>query len=152
MRERGEILPSKFPPVVAPVLLFSLVESKLILPSHLKHLRRQRDTNLFARFQTRIANGLERFVERVYQPSLSWAVRHRMTVLAVFSAMALVMAGYCVGGRMGFVSFPSVDRQRITAILDLPDNTPLETTAQYMDRIASALEQVKSEFVDPGSG
>ncbi|EMI58332.1 efflux RND transporter permease subunit [Rhodopirellula sallentina] len=28
------------PPVVAPVLLFSLVESKLILPAHLKHIRR----------------------------------------------------------------------------------------------------------------
>ena len=29
----------QIPPVVAPVMLFSLIESKLILPSHLKHLR-----------------------------------------------------------------------------------------------------------------
>lgn len=29
----------QIPPIVAPVLLFSLVESKLILPAHLKHLR-----------------------------------------------------------------------------------------------------------------
>ena len=141
----------QIPPVVAPVLLFSLVESKLILPAHLKHLRLKDDTSRFARFQSGIAAGLERFVERCYQPTLDAAVRNRVTVLASFAAMALLMAGYCAGGRMGFVSFPSVDTQRITAMLDLPDDTPLDTTAKYMDRISAALEQVKREFVDPGT-
>ena len=142
----------QIPPVVAPVLLFSLIESKLILPSHLKHLRLKNRRNAFARLQANIAHGLERFVERAYQPSLNWAVRHRATVMAGFTAMGLAMAGYCMGGRMGFVSFPSVDRQRISAVLDLPDNTPLETTTEYAYRITDALEQIKKEFVDPGSG
>ena len=142
----------QIPPVVVPVLLFSLMESKLCLPAHLKHLRLKNETNAFDRFQRRIANGLERFVEQVYQPTLNWAMRHRPTVLASFLAMGLIMAGYCLGGRMKFVSFPSVDTQRITAILDLPDDTPLETTGKYMDRISAALEQVRKEFIDPGSG
>ena len=144
----------QIPPVVAPVLLFSLIESKLILPSHLKHLRVHRETKGFARFQAAIANGLERFIERVYQPTLRWAVHHRAIVMALFAAMGLAMAGYCVGGRMGFVSFPSVDRQRITAILDLPDDTPLETTAKYMERLEAGLDQLKKEekFIDPGTG
>ena len=142
----------QIPPVVAPVLLFSLIESKLILPAHLKHLRLKKRTNVFARFQGSIANGLERFIEVVYQPSLNWAVQNRMLVLSLFMAMGLAMIGYCVGGRMGFVSFPSVDRQRITAIIHLPDNTPLATTAKYVNRIADALEKLKREFVDPGTG
>ncbi len=29
---------------------------------------------------------------------------------------------------------------------------PLETTAKYMDRISAALDQIKDEFIDPGSG
>ena len=141
----------QIPPVVAPVLLFSLVESKLILPAHLKHLRIKPSTNAFSRFQSRIADGLERFVERVYQPTLKWAVRHRVSVLASFAAMGLLMTGYCMGGRMSFTSFPSVDRQRITAILDLPDDTPIEITAKYMERLSAALDQVKGEFIDPGN-
>lgn len=141
----------QIPPVVAPVLLFSLLESKLILPAHLKHLRIKPSTNAFSRFQSRIADGLERFVERVYQPALKWAVRHRVSVLASFAAMGLLMTGYCMGGRMSFTSFPSVDRQRITAILDLPDDTPIEITAKYMERLSTALDQVKGEFIDPGS-
>ena len=142
----------QIPPVVAPVLLFSLIESKFILPSHLRHLKYKPRTNFFARFQTMVANGLERFIVRVYQPTLNIAVRHRMIVLATFFAGGLAMIGYCLGGRLGFVSFPSVDRQRITAILDLPDDTPLATTAKYVKRMSNALDQVKKDFVDPGTG
>lgn len=140
------------PPVVAPVLLFSLIESKLILPAHLKHLRRERRKNWFARFQAKIARGLEIFIERVYQPSLALAVRHRAIVLASFGVMGLLMAGYCIGGRLEFVSFPSVDRRRISAILSLPSDTPLETTVQYIDRIEAALDQLGEEYVDPVTG
>ena len=142
----------QIPPVVAPVLLFSLVESKLILPAHLKHLTVPKRLGMIGRFQTGIADALERFITNVYQPTLTWAVANRAAVLSAFVAMALAMIGYCVGGRMGFVSFPSVDRQRITTILDLPDNTPYDTTAKYMQRISDAAEELQREFVDPGTG
>ncbi|HIG28606.1 MAG TPA: efflux RND transporter permease subunit [Verrucomicrobiales bacterium] len=142
----------QIPPVVAPVLLFSLLESKLILPAHLKHLRIREATGVFSRFQEKIARGLERFVQHFYQPSLNWAVQHRVAVLSGFVMMGLLMAGYCAGGRMGFTSFPTVDRQRITAMLDLPDDTPLETTRVYVNRILDAVDQIKREYVDPVSG
>ncbi len=143
----------QIPPVVAPVLLFSLIESKLILPSHLKHLKvRRTQLNAFDRFQKRFASSLEWFVANVYQPSLRIAVRYRTAVLAGFVAAGLLIAGYCKGGRMGFISLPEVDRPRVSAWLDLPDDTPTETTHAYVDRIAAAIEGLKSEFVDPGTG
>ncbi len=142
----------EIPPVVASVLLFSLLACKLFLPTHLKHIRFTEKTNAFDRFQQRITNGIEKFVDRVYRPTLKWATHHRATVLAGFVALGLLMGGYCVGGRMKFVSFPSVDSRRITVTLRLPEDTPLETTAKYIDRISAALEQVKKEFVDPGTG
>jgi multidrug efflux pump subunit AcrB len=143
---------SQIPPIVAPVLLFSLVESKFVLPSHLKHLRRNPGTGFISRFQGGISDGLEKFIKKVYQPTLRVAVQYRATVLALFAAMGFAMFGYCMGGRMGFVSFPTVDRQRISAILDLPDNTPIEITHTYVDRLSEALETIKPEFVDPGTG
>lgn len=142
----------EIPPIVAPVLLFSLIESKLILPAHLKHLRVRTGTSFYSRFQSKIADGVERFVDRVYRPVLNLAVNHRASVAAAFAAMALMMAGYCMGGNMEFVSFPSVDRQRVTAMLDLPNDTPLETTSAYVDRMETAVYQLKKEFVDPGTG
>jgi hypothetical protein len=38
--------------------------------------------------------GLERFVGKVYQPSLNVAVSHRFSILALFATMGLLMAGY----------------------------------------------------------
>ena len=143
----------QIPPVVAPVLLFSLIESKLILPAHLKHMRiRKPSTNVLARFQARIASGLELFVDKFYRPTLKRAVSHRVSVFALFVTMGLLMAGYCVGGWMEFVSFPKVDRNRISMMLTLPSSTSLESTTRYMERITDALDQVRQEYVDPGSG
>lgn len=143
---------SQVPPIVAPVLLFSLIESKLILPAHLKHLRRVPRNNPFTRFQTSIANGLETFIERAYQPALEFAVRRRASVLATFVAAALLMAGYCLSGRMEFIAYPSIDQQRISAELDLPNDIPLQVTARYMDKIEQALLQLREEYSDEGLG
>jgi multidrug efflux pump subunit AcrB len=142
----------QIPPVVTAVLLFSLLACKLFLPTHLKDLNMGDSENAFDRFQARITGGLGWFVERVYRPALDAALRHRATVLTAFLTAGLLMAGYCIGGRMKFVSFPSVDARRITAVIVLPENTPLEVTARYVDRITAALEQMKREFVDPGTG
>ncbi|MHC4581732.1 MAG: efflux RND transporter permease subunit, partial [Planctomycetota bacterium] len=143
----------QIPPVVGPVLVFSLIESKLILPSHLKHVRVEAvRLNAFARFQKAFADGLEWIVARIYQPSLELAARHRATVLAGFIAMGLLMAGYCRGGRLGFASFPTVDRPRISAWLDLPDDATLEVTHAHINRIAAAAEKMKAEFVDEPTG
>lgn len=143
----------QIPPIVAPVLLFSLVESKLILPSHLKHLTMAYNPlNPVMRLQNRIADGLELFVARVYQPTLGFAVRHRYAVISSFVAMALLMAGYCKGGRTGFVSLPTVDRLEIGAYLDMPTDTVLEKTDAIVERMVAATEQLKLDFIDPGTG
>jgi multidrug efflux pump subunit AcrB len=143
----------QIPPVVAPVLLFSLIESKFILPSHLKHIKTGRTKfNFFSRFQKKIADGLEVFIERVYNPSLAFSVKHRYTVAALFASMALLMYGYCKGGNLGFVSTPTVDMLRITASVDLPDGTPLERTDLYVKRINAAVEVLRGEFMDGDTG
>ena len=143
----------QIPPVVIPVLLFSLVESKLILPSHLKHVRpRGKNIGVFGRFQKGVADGMERFVDHVYIPILKVAVRYRFSVLALFIALAMAMAGYWAGGRMGFASFPAVENLRISADLNLPDDFPIERTHAYVERITAATEILKKEYTDPKTG
>ncbi|MEM7383313.1 MAG: efflux RND transporter permease subunit [Verrucomicrobiota bacterium] len=139
----------QIPPVVAPVLLFSLIESKLVLPAHLKRLKTGRTKfNPITRLQKRVADGLEVFVEKVYQPTLVWSIRQRYLVVSIFAAAAFLMVGYCKGGNLGFVSMPTVDRLRISAYIDLPSDTPLARTDIYVKRIAKAVEQLREEFVD----
>ncbi|MEN8784669.1 MAG: efflux RND transporter permease subunit [Akkermansiaceae bacterium] len=143
----------QIPPVVIPVLLFSLVESKLILPSHLKHVRpRGKNIGVFGRFQKKFADGMEWFVDHAYTPILKVAVVHRCSVLALFVALAMAMIGYWAGGRMGFASFPSVENLRISADLNLPNDLPIERTHAYVERITAATEILKKEYTDLGTG
>ena len=50
----------------------------------------------------RVADGMERLAENAYQPALKFAIAHRWTVMCLFATMGLLMAGYCMGGRLGF--------------------------------------------------
>jgi multidrug efflux pump subunit AcrB len=141
------------PPVVAAVLIASLIESKLALPCHLKHIKVGRTRfNAFTRFQKSFADGLERFVERYYQPSLKFAVEHRYATIACFVAFALVAGGIFASGRLGFTNMPQIDKNRIIAEVRMPRDTPIEVTDERVGRIVAALEQLKKEFTDPGTG
>lgn len=143
----------QIPLVVAPVLLFSLIESKLVLPAHLKHMKiREGKKNFFTRFQESIAGGLETFINKVYAPSLKLVLTHRFAAIAFFISMAILMTGYFAGGRLGYVSIPSVERPEIVASLDLPDHVTIDKTREFMDHICDAADQMKKEFVDPNTG
>ena len=143
----------QIPPIVGPVLIFSLIESKIILPSHLKHVRiSSKPAGPFGRFQSKFAGSLDWLVERVYQPTIELALRHRVAVVCAFVAAALLMAGYCQGGGLGFVALPSADRPKVSAYLDFPDDTSFETTDTWIERILAVTEQLKEEFTDGESG
>ncbi len=144
----------QIPFVVTPVLLFSLVESKLILPAHLKHVKlsTRRRRNPLSAIQRGAASGLQLLIDKVYAPTLKVVVSHRISMIGIFVCMALLMLGYFAGGRLGYVSIPSVERPEIFATLKLPEHVSKETTRMYTDRITTAAEQMRAEFVDPEKG
>lgn len=143
----------QIPPIVTTVLLFSLIESKLCLPSHLKHVKVKRlNLNGFDRFQKRIADGLETFVDKFYEPTLRFTTHHRYATLAGFLAVGMAALGYFNSGVLGFVNMPSIDRNRINAQIRMPRDTPLGSTDAHVLQVASAVDQLRKEFIDPGSG
>jgi multidrug efflux pump subunit AcrB len=143
----------QIPPVVATVLIFSLIESKLALPCHLKHVRvHRRRLNVFERFQKKIADSLEVFVEKVYDPSLRVATRHRYITLSLFLAAGMASVGYFKSGKMGFVNMPSIDRNRIFAMVRMPRDSQVADTVVRTDYVASFLPELKKEFTDPVTG
>lgn len=143
----------QIPPIVAAVLIFSLIESKLALPCHLKHVKVNRSKlNPLERFQKRIADSLETFATSVYQPFLRLATHHRYITIAIFIAVGLASLGYFSSGKMGFVNMPAIDRNRIVAAITMPNNTRVEQTDVRTQYVADAVTQLKQEFIDPETG
>lgn len=143
----------QIPPVVSAVLIFSLIESKLALPCHLKHVKVHRKRfNTFERFQKKIADSLEFFVDRIYDPTLRLATRHRYVTLAGFAALAMASVGILTSGRLGFVNMPSIDQNRIVARILMPADTQVKTTDERVRKVAAVVAQLRNEFVDHGTG
>jgi len=70
---RVGFLAAQIPLVVIPVLLFSLIESKLVLPSHLSHVKPRpayEQLGALSRFQIRFARGFENNIIKYYKPFL----------------------------------------------------------------------------------
>ncbi|MFK7854656.1 MAG: efflux RND transporter permease subunit [Granulosicoccus sp.] len=147
---RGQVF-AQIPLVVIPVLLFSIVESKLVLPSHMSHLNfhKPERPNLFARFQHRIADGFEAFVENRYQPILALALRNRYLVLSLFAGGAIIVFSLVSAGHVRFVFFPRVQSEIARASLEMPAGTPFEVTQSHIDRMNDAVKTLQARHIDP---
>lgn len=60
--------------------------------------------------------------------------------------------GILTTGRLGFVNMPSIDQNRISARVQMPNDTPVHVTDDRVLRVAAAVDQLRKEFVDPGTG
>jgi len=152
---RGALF-AQIPVVVIPVLLFSLIESKFVLPAHLKHLRLRHDTEenqgRLARLQQRFADGFENMILRYYQPLLATAVRHRLTTLALFSGVFVLILVMILSGWSRFVFFPRIQSDTARASLTMPSGTPFEVTDRYVVQMVDAARELQEKYRDSASG
>jgi len=147
---RGAIF-AQIPMIVIPVLLFSWVESKLILPAHLRHVRvdhQRQNLNSLSRLQRKVADGLEYFVKHFYQPLLVSALRQRYLTLAIFIALSFVVVSFAVSGRYAFTFFPRVESETARATLVMQAGTAEEVTARHLANMAKAAKKLQAQYVD----
>ena len=89
--------------VVIVCLLFSLVESLFILPSHLSHYRRQsvapKKHSKFSQLRQFMSRGMETIAEQYYRPLLEKSMRHNGATVAIFIMIFVIVSVlYSAGG------------------------------------------------------
>jgi multidrug efflux pump subunit AcrB len=93
----------QIPLCVITALSFSLLESTMILPSHLAHgdgpvRPPTRLGAVWVAVQLRFANGLTAVVDKLYRPSLEFALEWRYLAIAIGVAMMITTTGLTLGG------------------------------------------------------
>jgi len=136
--------------VVILALAMSLIESKLILPAHLAHMRVKKydpDTsNRWIRFQRAFSDGLYKFVDRFYLPSLQVMLRNRYITLAGFLAALILSIGFVAGPSMRVVLFPDNVGDFVRVELEMNEGTPAYVTHNALDRLRQTLDEVDEEM------
>ena len=148
---RGAIF-AVIPAVIIPVLLFSLIESKLILPAHMSSVRLPKPgqkTNIFGRAQQSIAYSLEWFIEKIFSPFLNVALNLRYFMMTLFIAMLVISILSVTTGRFKFTFFPRIQSEYIRADLTMPEGTPIEVTSKHVDNMMKQVLIMQDKYVDP---
>ena len=130
--------------VVILCLVFSLVESKLILPSHLAIMRSshgaKRGVSDWA------GDKLKGFIENTYTPFLKRAIEWRWTTLASFVAIMILMVGLVAGGWLRVVFFPEMEADFLSAQVELQEGAPESLIASVVQQMNGALREVNDEL------
>ena len=143
--------------VVILCLMFSLIESKLILPAHLVGLQLGKPVKprmaFIERWQRNIGNGLSQFVEHRYIPFLKRCLHHRYATLAGFLALLIVSISAVNSGIARFEFFPNVPGDGVQAQIIMQDGTSVENLQETLSRVEAAAYEVDAEYRSshPGS-
>ncbi|MEN8189032.1 MAG: efflux RND transporter permease subunit [Thermodesulfobacteriota bacterium] len=150
---RGQLF-AQIPAIVIPVLFFSLVESKLILPAHLKHLKLLDKNKMgrMARARMAVADGFEQAIIRFYRPVLKRCLNSSLITLAAATAILIIVLSLVFSGWTRFVFFPKVPSELARAYLYMPAGTSFAITDRAVDRMVSQAQKLQEKYRDKESG
>jgi multidrug efflux pump subunit AcrB len=143
------------PLAVIPTLLFSLVESQLVLPFHLSHGsakrvdsggRRSLPVRIWNAFFDFFEHGLDWCIERIYAPVLKLALDWRYVTVSIAVTTLLLTLGLVGGGFLEFTFFPQVEADYVVGTVTLPLETPATVTEQAIKRMQAGAEELQREI------
>ena len=146
----GKIWPN-IPLIVIPVLLFSLVQSKLVLPAHLALLKPSSATptrNPLMRVQRFFSGGLESFIRGVYTPFLNLCLRFRYLVWAFFISLVAVALSLVATGWIPFVFLPKIEGEILTAKIEMSLGAPFAETQAAVKRLEETAREMGADYKD----
>jgi len=150
--------------VVILCLIFSLIESKLILPTHIAHTKLThlppeelykpyREMGFFIRFVRffqRIQRGfqtkLDFFIHEIYKPLLKKTINNRGVVVALFNGFLCITAGLIMGGQVRFVLFPEVPGDFIQTQLSMQKGTAPAVRNAALAKLETAVLELNKEL------
>jgi multidrug efflux pump subunit AcrB len=140
--------------VVILALGFSLVESLLILPSHLSNMKPRTKKSRFNRFQKAIANSITNFAEKYYRRIGNAALKYRYFTASIFFGMIIVGFGLFGSPWVKKSFMPDIESDEIVVNVVLPEGAPysraLEILAQLQKAELELVEEVNQRTQGEG--
>ena len=135
--------------VVTLCLVFSIVESKLILPAHLAHMKVKHypmDTqNRFIRFQRFFSEGLHTLIDNYYSPFLARCLNRRYLTFSVFISLLILSIGLLAGGVLRSVFFPDITSDFLQVEILMNEGTPADRTHDTIRQVQDGLWKLDTE-------
>jgi len=134
--------------VVILCLIFSLIESKLILPAHLVKMKMKafNPKNPLDRLRLWIDTKLKAFIDNVYSPALAIFLQYRYAVLMFFISLMLISAGLFGGGFVRFVGQPKIPHDFPRVTVEMNVDASEKSTLQTLLNIQGVINRVDKDI------
>jgi multidrug efflux pump subunit AcrB len=134
--------------VVIFCLVFSLIESKWILPAHLAHSKPTSNRLLLQidHVQEAVNRRLKHFVEYRYRPFMLRCVRNRYTTLGFFISLLILSSGLLAGGAVRTVLSPDTPGEFLQVELIMSPGVPEERTLEAIIHIAKSFQTMEENY------
>ena len=124
--------------VVILALGFSLVESLLILPSHLSNMKPRTNLKGFGKFQKRIADGIVHFAHNHYRKIGGWAFAHRYLTASIFIGILVIGFGLFSTGWVKKSFMPDIESDEIIVNVVMPEGAPYSRALEVLAQLQAA--------------
>jgi multidrug efflux pump subunit AcrB len=136
--------------VVILCLIFSLIESKLILPAHLVGMKiggvSQSRFKFIGKMQAKVDRGLKQFIAKKYQPALAYCLERRYLTVSFFLGLLIIAGGAVNSGIAKFEFFPNVPSDTVRAEVIVYDGTSASSMADILTTIEAAAYRVDEGY------
>jgi len=138
--------------VVIFCLIFSLIESKLILPAHLVKMKIKvfNPKNPLDRTRRFIDVKLQSFINNIYRPALAQFLEYRYAVLMFFISLMLISAGLFNGGFVRFIGQPKIPHDfpqvSVQMNIDASEKSTLTTLLNIQRIIFEVDKEIENEY------
>ena len=132
--------------VVILALIFSLIESLLILPAHLANIKPVNPTSKIAVMQNRISESIVWFGNVKYGAYLERVLKAPGITIVVFIAFFIVVTFGILGGGYVRTSFnPEVEASQVNVDIELREGTTYERALEILSQLQHAQEALVAD-------
>ncbi|MGA9575256.1 MAG: efflux RND transporter permease subunit, partial [Lysobacterales bacterium] len=131
--------------VVILALSFSLLESLLILPSHLSKMKPRHHMKRFGRFQKRIADSILNFAQNHYRGIGTWAVHRRYLTASIFIGVLIVGFGMFGTGWVKKSFMQDIESDEIVVNVVMPEGAPYSRALEILAQLQTAEKALEEE-------
>ncbi|QSX36384.1 efflux RND transporter permease subunit [Shewanella sedimentimangrovi] len=134
--------------IVILCLAFSLVESKLILPAHLAHMKAKtgEPRTALGRWKVRFNERVQFFIHHKYRNFLETAIRHRYSVISAFVGVLILSIALVASGKVRWVFFPNIPSDFIQVNLEMDEGSSEENTLKVVQQIEDGLYRMNAQM------
>ena len=135
--------------VVSFCLIFSLIESKWILPAHLAHMKfvplTKESANWFEKIQISFKDKLERFIHFTYKPILKKLLVARYNTIAFFIGLLILSFSLISGSLVNVEIIPNVPSDFLRGNITMIDGSAPHQRNKAIEHVVKAAHDIADE-------